>query len=260
MKTILKQCVPYTLKGALLLCILFVQACGGGKTSNVSSPKNENPKGEHRDPKEEPIDPKAEDPASGIDLIIKLAAKSENDKKANIEKFRAALQGLKDGTKKIDDKFDSEDHNFLVYVVECLLKMPYLEYVSYLEYAKAQKANFKVIDKYNRSLLEIIVTHHDAKLSNDLLKWLFSNTNIAEVVTHRSWSSTESGALGFLFSKRQSLTLEQVETVTILLENGANEEQDIIGDWLNALQGKSKAYMKCVAELVPLLEKYKNKK
>jgi len=122
--------------------------------------------------------------------------------------FKSVLQGLKDGTMGINDAFVRSGTNggqkcqaqyewgswnnqnkpqdwqtFLIHIVE--FGSTPGNHIPYLEYAKAQNANFKIWDMYGRSLLHLVLdldTPHD---ESDLT-WLLENTKAKDLINAKT--------------------------------------------------------------------------
>jgi hypothetical protein len=147
------------------------------------------------------------DSSNALSAIDKLMAQHEasmNRSNGEHQAFKRVLQSLKDGTMGIDDAFvrsganggrkcskqDKWDRNntlskpeewqtFLIHIVEFGCTPG--DFIPYLEYAKAQGADFKVWDMYGRSLLHLLVESSDQGVEA-ALAWLLDNTNAKDLI------------------------------------------------------------------------------
>lgn len=142
--------------------------------------------------------------SSAIDKLMAQHEAGMNRSDAGHQAFKRVLQSLKDGTMGINDAFvrsganggrkcskqyQWDQHNaqskpeewqtFLIHIVEAGCTPG--DFIPYLEYAKAQGADFKVWDMYGRSLLHLLVDSSNQGVEA-ALTWLLDNTNAKDLI------------------------------------------------------------------------------
>lgn len=143
--------------------------------------------------------------AAAIDkLIAQHEAGMDRDDEGH-KVFKRVLQSLKDGAMGIDDafvrsganggrkcskqyKWDTSNYQsrpeewqtFLIHIVEFGCTPG--DCIPYLEYAKAQGADFKVWDMYGRSLLHLLLDFSGRDNIEAVLAWLLDNTDAKDLI------------------------------------------------------------------------------
>jgi hypothetical protein len=143
--------------------------------------------------------------AAAIDKLIAQHEADMDRSSGEHQAFKRVLQSLKDGTMDINDAFirsgadggtkcnkqyewdssasvgkPADWQTFLIHIVEfgCTPGA----HIPYLEYAKAQGADFKVWDMYGRSLLHLLVDASNGGNAEEVLAWLLDNTNAKDLI------------------------------------------------------------------------------
>lgn len=178
----------------LLIGIIHLQACLG-KDLDVDEGDGSSPA-----KKEKPVEPGPSGPT--LDQLIKLTNDLIQERKNNNEPVDAleptlpnVLGALKQGTLGINDKFDESGNKrinnnasswstLLTFVAECPQLSESLQ-LQYLQYAKAQGGDFKVLSSWGASLLHMFVIYHDP----DSLQWALENTAAKEMINKKDNAS-----------------------------------------------------------------------
>jgi hypothetical protein len=143
-----------------------------------------------------------------VSAIDKLIAQHEQDmdqRNSEHQAFKRVLQSLKDGTMGVNDAFTrsgddggqkcqkeykwagsqlgdkpAEWQTFLIHIVESGSTPG--NHIPYLEYAKAQGADFEVWDMFGRSLLHLVLDSNAKEHTEADLTWLLENTTAKNLI------------------------------------------------------------------------------
>jgi hypothetical protein len=141
---------------------------------------------------------------AAIDMLMAQHEADMDRSNKGHQAFKRVLQSLKDGTMDINDAFirsgadggtkcnkqykwepynmgskPAEWQTFLIHIVEYGCTPG--DCIPYLEYAKAQGADFKVWDMYGRSLLHLLVNFPNRGVEA-VLAWLLDNTDAKDLI------------------------------------------------------------------------------
>ena len=153
-------------------------------------------------------DIKQKEPAPEKSAIDKLIEQHDRDSAVNPcpstqNIFKNVLQGLKEGTWNINDKFmhrsplkksnggyltvfpnDKQWDTFLTHVVRPGSTPG--NHIPYFEYAKEKGADFKITDYEGNSLLHLLLTYNTSdKTIREDLEWLLSNTDVKAIINKK---------------------------------------------------------------------------